>query len=321
MNDAAATSATPPTTPTSPGSGATPSSPTPSAPATATTAPTPSGAQDTGFRYTPGPGIPDWAIGKTALEVAQIGGQLHAAMLTGAPAPSVQRQPVTGVPQGGYTGQGGYGNYPGNQGQPSAPPSADDFTTDPYTATQRLMEHVRTTQFEPVLNQTAHTLASQSRMLAEMRYGDEFRRWGPEIDLLAQQVPLTNRTADAYQMLVEVVKSRHLDEIANERAEQRLKQLVETQQLRPQAGGAGAGATSATLTNQVDFEKLPPNYAATLRRLGVTSDTIDEMLKSTYPDMPLHSAREKWFTLASKGDVITDAAGEKFRHDGVYNNG
>ena len=34
-------------------------------------------AQDTGFRFTQATGVPDWAVGKTAKEVAELAGQLY----------------------------------------------------------------------------------------------------------------------------------------------------------------------------------------------------------------------------------------------------
>jgi len=150
-----------------------------------------------------------------------------------------------------------------------------------------------------------------------MRFADEFRRWGPEIDILAQQIPTANRSADAYKMITEVVRSRHVDELANERADARLKQLVETGQMRPQTA-AGAG-TTATTADTLDLDKLPPNYRSVLRSLGITSDHLDETLRSLYPALSIGDARKKWFEAASKGDVITD--GRKFEYEGTYSNG
>ena len=202
---------------------------------------------------------------------------------------------------------------------PAAPetrlPGADDFVTNPAEATQRYLEHVRQTQFVPALESRDAALASQARMLAEMRYGDEFRRWGPEIDILAQQVPTQNRSADAFKMIVEVVRSRHVDELVNEKADARLKQLVETGQMRPQTA-AGAAPTAGTAA-VVDLDKLPPNYSRRLRDLGITSDLLDESLRSMYPGMPISDARKKWFDLASKGDVITD--GRSITYEGASN--
>jgi len=101
-----------------------------------------------------------------------------------------------------------------------------------------------------------------------------------------------------------------MDEIVAERADAKIKSLVEGGTLRPQSADGGP---SAGLYNRVDFEKLPPRYRAVLQNLGVTSDTVDDMLRTCYPDMPLPKAREKWMKNAEKGDVITD--GNTFRYD------
>lgn len=156
-------------------------------------------------------------------------------------------------------------------------------------------------------------LGAQSRAIAEIRYPNDFKRWGPEIDMALTQIPASNRTPEVMEWIVNGVRGRHANELASEAADLRVKTLLETGQLRPQGQNDGTGAGPAF---RVDMTQLPPRYAAVLQNLGVTSEKVDDFLRKAYPQMPIAQARDKWFKLASKGDVLTDGKGFRYDEEG-----
>lgn len=227
------------------------------------------------FRYQSGEGVPDSLVGKTAREAADIFNQMHRT-LQSTQAQAQQYQQLQDLQRQ-------------QQGQQQTQQSQQ---WDAYTQQRDIV------------------LGSQARAIAEMRYGEEFKRWGPEIDMALTQIPASNRTPEVMEWIVNGVRGRHANELATEAADLRVKTLLESGQLRPQGQNDGTGAGPAY---RVDMTQLPPRYAAVLQNLGVTSEKVDDFLRKAYPQMPIMQAREKWFKLASKGDVITD--GKSYRYD------
>lgn len=191
-----------------------------------------------------------------------------------------------------------------------APPTQDDFITDPAGATARYLQYMRTTELEPWAQQTAAAVAQQARALIEMREAEAFRRWGPEIDLeISRLLPdPRQRTADAMKLIVDVVRSRHNDEIVAEKLQEKLRTLPQS----VRADGSAPG-TSAPADGRVDFTNagLPEEYARTLARYNVKPETLDEFLQMTecrVRGISLQQARDEWLTKAKKGDILTEAS-------------
>jgi len=247
--------------------------------------------------------VPEWLVGKTASEAASLTQQLYQQLVSSNPAapgsPAYTASTLGAQPHGG-----------------GAAPDADEFLHDPAGATQRLLNRVRQTELVPEFQARDNVIGQQARALAELQFKDEFKRWGPEIDIMLNQIPGSQRTPQAVGLVVDVVRSRHLDEMVAERADAKIKSLVEGGTLRPQGAD---GATGAGVYNRVDFDKLPPNYKTYLSRLGVTSDTVDEVLRKAYPNLALNKAREKWMKSAERGDVITDFISHVESESGDFN--
>lgn len=222
------------------------------------------------FRYQAGEGVPDSLVGKTAKEAADIFNQMHRTLQ------STQAQAQ---------------QYAQQQNQQQG-------------------QNQQAEQWNAYTQQRDVVLGAQARAIAEMRFNDEFKRWGPEIDMALTQIPASNRTPEVMEWIVNGVRGRHANELATEAADLRVKTLLESGQLRPQGQNDGTGAGPAY---RVDMTQLPPRYAAVLQNLGVTSEKVDDFLRKAYPQLPIMQAREKWFKLASKGDVITD--GKSYRYD------
>ena len=229
------------------------------------------------------------------------------------PQPYAPQQPAYGQPQ-----------YP--QVLPlQAPqiPSQDDFITRPAEATKQYMEYLKQTEFQPWQQQTTTAVASTNRALAELQDPATFKKYGPEIDLtLRQYAPNPEAwTVENIKKVAAIVRSNHIDEIAEERARALMQQNadrlgVPSGSLRPDGTPLPAG-TGAAGPNQLDFTKLPPNFAKTLQRVGVDQQTLDEFLMATkvrHEGISLDQARAKWMQEAARGDIFTDGLNQNEIH-------
>lgn len=250
-------------------------------------------------------------IGRTVAEVANLSQQMSAQLAR----PGVA-SPQPGYSQPAYPPQYAQPQYPQAVPPPQAPqiPSQDDFITRPAEATKQYMEYLKQTEFQPWQQQTTTAVASTNRALAELQDPDTFKRWGPEVDLtLRQYAPNPEAwTVENIKKVAAIVRSNHIDEIAEERARQIAAQRDSQAgsaggTLRPDAiGGMGASAAGS---NQLDYTKLPPMYSKVLQRVGVDQQTLDEFLTATkvrHEGLSLDQARAKWMEEAQKGDIFTD---------------
>jgi hypothetical protein len=256
-----------------------------------------SGAQEVGFKYTPGPGIPDYLVGKTPAEAAALADQMYRAL-------AAQQTPQHQTQAPGYGNPG----YQPQMPQPQAPalPSNDDWLTNPQEAFQRSMAQAQQNQFTPVIEQMAQANAMTSRALAEQRFQDDFKRFGPEIHLELNRVPTQMQTFDNIKYVVDLVRGRHAHELANELAEQKLQERMAAGTLRPSTTNGDVAPSDPT---GVDFSQLPEGYQAVLQRAGVKEvRDLDRFLLKYYgSDVNLQEARKNWFDLASKGNVVVES--------------
>jgi hypothetical protein len=165
-------------------------------------------------------------------------------------------------------------------------------------------------QQAPQFAQLQSQMGMQARSAAEMRYADEFKRWGPDIDTrLKQYLPDPSQwTPQAIEAVVGVVRGEHAAELANEIAEKRVQELIAqggSGLARSDAGGVGPSAGGPS---PLDFnsDDLPPERRQLLAMTGATPQALDELLRKFYPGEPLEKAREKWFDAAKKGDVLAE---------------
>ena len=248
-------------------------------------------------------------LNKTLDEIAQTGAQLYQgyqnAVQSRWNAPG-QAAPVQTPPYGYQPAPAA----PSAFQAPSAPelPKHEDWLANPAEATKRYADYLQATQFAPQLQQQAAAMAKTNRQLAQMQRADEFKRWGPEIDMtLNQMAPNpTAWTTDNILAVVDMVKARHVNELI---AEERAKYTNELGGTSVRPSGS-PGATSQMGVNQVDFEKLPPGYKDALNAKGVTQRVIDEFLERTYVksgmEPNLDKARERWIKQVQRGDVFSD---------------
>lgn len=285
---------------TAPNVTASPASPNPE------TVPTPSAAPSSGTPAatppTPNPleqrlpttGVPDYLAGKTIQDVANLAQQLYqqnqrlAGQSYAAPAQPVNA-PVPVAPQ---------------------PPPAELFLTDPQRATQLQAEYMDRTQFQPRFQNLIAQNARQARSIVEIQRGQDFKRWGPEIDLELQKYGPETHTPENIATVVDMVRARHVNEIVAEEIDRKMREGIGNT-ARP--GGVATPGLTPQGSGTIDLDKLPANYAVALKRANVTQAVIDEFLVNNYirtgRARNLDDARTKWTEQAMKGDVITDEDG------------
>ncbi len=249
---------------------------------------------DPEFRFAPGPDIPDFLIGKTSTEAAALTADLYA---------RVQRQPQA-APE---------------PPAPAVPPSVEALyqasreqeRQRPYSETRAYLDHIRDTEFAPVVQQQQAMLAQTNRTVAEVRDPDAFKRWGAEIDRELQKFPPNTWSPDNIKIVADMVRGRHADELAAERAEQLYAQRVAAGEranafMRPDATPfAGGGFTPARVSPR---DNLPAQYKAVLDRQHIDDNVLDEFLNKTivaHEGISLDAARARWSKNAKVGDILS----------------
>lgn len=249
------------------------------------------------YRFTRDDGVPEWAVGRTAKEVATIGDQFWRQSMT-QQAPQQPQRP-TPQPQYGYE----------QPTQPGGLPSNDEWVSEPATAAQKYALYLQQ-QSGSQFQQLQEQLGMQARSNAELKWRDEFRRWGPDIDTrLRQYLPSpTQWTPQAIEAIVGIVRGEHAEDLANERAEQRLKEMIAKGQSGLGRSDAAVGGTSASASNALDFnsDELPPQRRQLMQMAGATPEALNELLRKFYPNLPLAEAQKKWMDAAKKGDVLAE---------------
>ena len=236
---------------------------------------------------------PEFAWGKTAEELANLTNKLYGEQLRG----------TQSTPQ--------YQSAPQYQA-PSAPPepSSDDWLTDPGSAAKRQMESYYQSHLAPQLQMQAAALGATSRSIVAQQEPEAFRKWGPEIDALINQIDPQYRTTDAIGKVVNMVKGEHLDELVQERTKREIDRMANADPMRTDGSPLGATA-NARVGIDLDNTVLPPEYKRQLDKYGVRPETIDEFLTATEVrrrGITLDQARKEWLEKAGKGDIITEEA-------------
>ena len=233
----------------------------------ATDAGTVSGAVPTEYRYTAGSGVPDWAIGKTAAEVLGLAVK--------------QNEIISGMPQYAAPdrtkdvvgGEKPWQQFTPQTGAQVALPTEDEWVASPGKSADsfgKVLEANLTARYAPMLDGMAASIAQGARAQAALTYQKEFARYAPEIDNEVAKVPIGQRTVDLYRYAVDIVRGRHVDEIADERLRERMAGL-------PGAERSTGGASGAVLpSGLLDWDKLPAGVKDKWQRAGITEATIRE---------------------------------------------
>lgn len=165
-------------------------------------------------------------------------------------------------------------------GQPAAPPQrlpgVDEVRDDDYlTGAQAKALIARAAEgFTPRIDQGTAMGATLAVQWARDKYADDFRRFGPEIEVMIANLPAHQRTLDNLAQTVKFVRGNHLDEILEEeRTKLRQEFSAQGGTLRSGGGPSGPGL-SAVPTDEFDLSNAPPAWRDKAQRLGLTSDTV-----------------------------------------------
>ena len=249
-----------------------------------------------------------WLRGRTADEAGQLFNQMYGQSMTAS-----YQQPQQAPPQPQQT-YGGQNQYPQQPQQPQDP-TDEDWLNDPRNATTRYVTGLYEKQLNPQLQQMYQMNAQMARETIRQAEHEMFDSYGPEIDQLIGQMAIEQRTPDNIRLAVQVVRGRHVDEIADKRARAKLEQMQEQFGMRAD-GGVTPSPTGVSARDGVDFDisKLPENYQTILRKNNVTADTLRTFLQQTECNprgITLKQAFDEWMEAATKGDYVMP--GEVFR--------
>ena len=193
----------------------------------------------------------------------------------------------------------------------SAVPDADAWLSDSAAAADAHFDTriagLQKDVLDPQLAGIYVSNAQTARALALQSNSDAFSKWGPEIDMHMQGIPVEKRSFDMYSEAVKLVKGNHAGEISREA----LTKAVEDEIERRTAAGtirSGEAATSADVSQVLDFSS--ENLGDRWKHIA-TDTTLEgqvDFLRKAYPDDTLAVAKQKYLKLLNKGDIINAEA-------------
>lgn len=153
-----------------------------------------------------------------------------------------------------------------------------DVPDDQYVEGRHVNAILRQLANQPTpTDPVARQLAAQGLLSAiRMERADEFKRWGNEINGEIQKLPPEYWTVDNLNTLVNVVKSRHIDELVTEKA--RLFADESHPTIRSGSGGSG-GVSPTQLT--LSSDRLPKSWVDKAKAMGVDEHTVREFCQVT----------------------------------------
>lgn len=114
--------------------------------------------------------------------------------------------------------------------------------------------------------------AKTSWELLQIKRPNEFKRWGQEIYMEAQRLPVENWDVDNLSIIVDIVSGRHVNELAAEKAQQLRDESHPT--IRSGTGGSGSGPL--THEKSLDADGIPAEWRAQAKALGMTEGQVRE---------------------------------------------
>jgi len=260
--------------------------------------------------YTEADGVESWAVGKTADEIMALTSNLMETMKTFDPnqqAPQAAPQPIAPQPIAPVAGP--------------AMPAADLAYTDAAAYNAQMQNYLNardekmkadlTSQFQSVMapiNQTMGSMARQ-QIVNDPVYAEVFSKWGHEVDqYFAQQgVGVNQRTPDAYKLVGDIIRGRHVNDLARDEADRILQSGGHAPTIR--AGVGGAMLPSAPPGDAFDqaWEDGELSIIQAAKYNNVTKDDMRKSIKHTG-----HTVDE-WVKLMSGDNVFIAADGRLTR--------
>lgn len=131
---------------------------------------------------------------------------------------------------------------------------------------------------DPVARQLAVGANLRAIQQAE---ADAFRRWGPELQVEISKIPPDMRSLDNLQLVVDIVKSRHVQELVDEQARQKAVQLAQEQVATIRSGTGGSTTIPPTAAIDMQSDALPEQWRRLAQDKGLTVDQVREFCQAT----------------------------------------
>jgi hypothetical protein len=110
----------------------------------------------------------------------------------------------------------------------------------------------------------------------EMRRTEEFKRWGMEIRQELVKLDPGSWTLDNLNIVVDIVKSRHIDELAAEKAQRLVNESHPT--IRSGTGGTGSGVPYKQ--QNMESEGVPREWSQAAKAAGISEQQIWEFCQA-----------------------------------------
>lgn len=123
-------------------------------------------------------------------------------------------------------------------------------------------------------NPALEIAASNCLAIVQGRHAADFGRYGPEIQTYLARVPKNAWTVDNLEEVVNLVRSKHLDDLAAERAQQLVANMAPT--IRPNGGVGSPAASNATPQSVYDREDIPAAWKERARKANLTDRQIND---------------------------------------------
>ena len=153
-----------------------------------------------------------------------------------------------------------------------------DINDEDYIDGKRFKQAVRAFANNPNTVDYGARQQAAGALLAtvEMRRAEEFRRWGMEIRQELVKLDPGNWTLDNLNIIVDIVKSRHIDELAAEKAQRLVSESHPT--IRSGTGGTASGVPYRQ--KNMDSEGVPREWSQAAKSAGITEQQIWEFCQA-----------------------------------------
>lgn len=158
---------------------------------------------------------------------------------------------------------------------PAAPPAPAFGVADD--------EYVSGAQLKTILERVVQPGASAVELAASgnlgfvrSKYAQDFTKYGGELNALIERVPAHLRTLDNLEQVVRMVRSDHLDEIAQERA----SQIVAGMEPTLRSNGAATPLAPVSREHSLNAETIPAEWRERAIKNGVTEEVVREFCRA-----------------------------------------
>jgi DNA primase len=214
----------------------------------------------------------------------------------------VMGQPSNNQTGGGYQQQAPQNGYVQPNGYAPAPlqpaPDPNDYPT--WAQLQAFIQQQAQQQFTPQIDRMYENQAAVNLQMlrGQDKYKAVFEDYGPEFHTEVAKLPATARSLDNLQMVADLVRGRHVDELVRKGATQ-LNTTPPTMRPNGFAGSSGAPPTDNGLSLQSD--QIPAAWKQRAIEQGLTDESIAEFCRAN------NQTTRQFYEMLNKTRVVTDA--------------